>query len=539
MLNHNPDGHFHFVQFFLEPNIAAQEGRAIWNDEDGTLNIGLKGGVVNLQVGQEMVLRGKNTSGITIDNGMAVRISGASGNKPEFGLSEADVPATAGSIGLATEDILNNANGYVTTFGLVRDIDTSGTPVSETWSAADRLYVSNTAGKLTNVAPSSTERIIFIGIVLMAHATEGIIWVNPINVSYVEELSGNDDGSGNPILGIDTTNKQVRARNDGAGIIAALNVMNLRAAENSTWTGIKFVMNNDDGEFSYFEILTRASDVTTDTEDSVTSFNAMKAGALIEVCRMGAAGLVVNELGLNQDTRIEGQSDTVLLYIRADSDRVGIGTNTPDTKLHVVGAITIDELSSDPTNPVEGSAVFWKGDGTGSGNDGDMLYMEQSGGVVETGNLKWTDFTPSSITLNAGSNTGGTPSDVQSMFSGGTYDIDEVAATPGYDVEFVFSGVDKFPTVVVAKWAYTGSATHFVTVDIWNYNSEDWDTVEQFNNGGGFFEGLSAYIPQANRDDYVSGGAAKVRFFHRSAGNPAHDISIDYVGLTHSLQGVI
>lgn len=179
-----------FMDFNLVNGIAQAEGRAVWNDDDGTLNLGLKGGIVNLQVGQEQVLRGKNTIGSTIDDGMAVRISGASGSKPEFGLAEADVLATAGSIGLATEDILNNANGYVTTFGLVRDIDTTGTPVGEVWAAADRIFVSNTAGELTNVSPTSTERIIFIGIILRAHATEGVIWVSPINVSYLSELSG-------------------------------------------------------------------------------------------------------------------------------------------------------------------------------------------------------------------------------------------------------------------------------------------------------------------------------------------------------------
>lgn len=203
------NGEQNFIDFDLANGVSAAEGRLVWNDDEGTLNLGLKGGTVNLQIGQEMVVRAKNTSGSTIANGTPVRISGASGSNPEIGLSDADNPAAAGSFGLTTEEILNNQFGYVTTFGLVRDIDTSGTPVSETWSNADRIFVSDTAGELTNVYPTGDSRIILVGIVLRAHVTEGIILVYPINVSFVEELSGNDDGSGNPILSIDGANKKV------------------------------------------------------------------------------------------------------------------------------------------------------------------------------------------------------------------------------------------------------------------------------------------------------------------------------------------
>lgn len=181
----NPITNIGYMDFNLVNGIAQSEGRLVWNATDGTLNLGLAGGVVNLQIGQEEVVRGKNTSGSTITNGQAVRISGGSGNKPTWGLADADNPAAAGSIGLATEEMDNNANGYVTTTGLVRDVDTSS------FSVGDRLYLSNTPGELTTTAPTSTERIVFIGIVLASSADEGIIYVSPINTSYLRELSGN------------------------------------------------------------------------------------------------------------------------------------------------------------------------------------------------------------------------------------------------------------------------------------------------------------------------------------------------------------
>ena len=104
----NPITDLGYIDFNLDNGVPQAEGRMVWNDDEGTVNIGLKGGVVNLQVGQEMVVFCKNTSGSEITNGMVVRISGASGANPECGLTDADNPALAGSIGLATEDIENN-----------------------------------------------------------------------------------------------------------------------------------------------------------------------------------------------------------------------------------------------------------------------------------------------------------------------------------------------------------------------------------------------------------------------------------------------
>lgn len=178
-----------YIDFDLTNGIAQAEGRLVWNPDEGTLNLGMPGGDVVGQLLQEILIQGKNSTGDGTTNGRPVRISGASGNKPTFAFSDADNPAAAGSVGLFTEDVNINGNGYVTTFGLVREIDTSGG--GENWSAGDRIYVGNTAGTLTNIAPTGSERRIFIGIVLNAHASTGIIWVHPINVSYLSELSGN------------------------------------------------------------------------------------------------------------------------------------------------------------------------------------------------------------------------------------------------------------------------------------------------------------------------------------------------------------
>ena len=66
---------------------------------------------------------------------------------------------------------------------------------------------------------------------------------------------------------------------------------------------------------------------------------------------------------------------------------MGLGTDTPDTKLDVDGAITQRELSVDPSNPDEGSFVMWMSDGTGTGDDGDIIIKITAGGTTKTTTL--------------------------------------------------------------------------------------------------------------------------------------------------------
>ena len=167
-----------------DPAVTQAEGRMYWNNNDGTVNIGMPGsGGVNLQVGQELFLRARNTTGSTVTNGQVVYINGSSGNRPTIALADASTAATSdGVIGLATEDITNNQNGYVTVFGLVRDIDTSA------FDDGDVLYLSETAGALTNVEPVSPAHAVRVGECVNSHASVGVVLVNVNTGEHLGDL---------------------------------------------------------------------------------------------------------------------------------------------------------------------------------------------------------------------------------------------------------------------------------------------------------------------------------------------------------------
>lgn len=180
---------------YVDFNISNQTeidipGRCLWNIDDGTLNVGLYNEVV-LQMGQETHFYAKNVNGAQIDNGQPVMFAGTVGasGKFEIDLAQSDsaIPAEY-FMGVATQDIPNNDFGYVTCFGLVRGIDTTGTPVGEVWSDGDLLYLSTTAGELTITPPTSPDPKILVAAVIYSSATIGSIFVRPTWGDYLSSL---------------------------------------------------------------------------------------------------------------------------------------------------------------------------------------------------------------------------------------------------------------------------------------------------------------------------------------------------------------
>lgn len=168
-----------------------------WNDTDGTVDIGLKGGNVTLQVGLEELVRVVNKSGASIAESayQAVRVrlvseGGASGQRLAVVLAQANNDLnSATTIGIVTETIANNAEGFINRGGEVREINTTGALQGETWVDGDILYLSpTTPGALTNIKPTAPDHSITIGYVVYAHAVHGKIFVKVDNGYELEEL---------------------------------------------------------------------------------------------------------------------------------------------------------------------------------------------------------------------------------------------------------------------------------------------------------------------------------------------------------------
>lgn len=179
-MNDYPISRLQYIDWDLDHSLPAQEGRLSWNDDDGTLDLGLKGGNVNLQLGMEQVVRVK--AGEDIANGQAVLINDASGSNPIVTIASSDSELRSHSVlGLATETINNNQHGYITTEGMVRELNTEFIPVGE-------IVYLGTNGALLSAVPSDLDHEVRIGYCIRQHSSEGIVYVNISLGEHVSDL---------------------------------------------------------------------------------------------------------------------------------------------------------------------------------------------------------------------------------------------------------------------------------------------------------------------------------------------------------------
>ena len=166
---------------------AETTGEQFWDADNHTMSIVLENGVKG-QLFQEQHIYGKNVSGAIIENGSAVSLNDVGGSFNTFEKTDvSDADSAKGFIGIATQDIGINEFGYVTTFGLVRDLNTLS------FTEGHVLYVScTTAGALTESLPNPDCYVVRVGVVDYAHGSHGRINVVPVVYPKLEDLSGVD-----------------------------------------------------------------------------------------------------------------------------------------------------------------------------------------------------------------------------------------------------------------------------------------------------------------------------------------------------------
>lgn len=166
-----------YIEWDQAPSVAPKVGNMEWSAIDDTINIHHSNDVTQ-QVGLETYARITNNSASTIQNGHAISFDPATNSFKPFIANGTLSPLTI--IGIATEQIPIGAFGRITVWGRVRDLDTTGAPVGETWLAGQILYTSPTiAGALTNVKPTAPNVSLPIAQVRIVSTTTGQIAVRP------------------------------------------------------------------------------------------------------------------------------------------------------------------------------------------------------------------------------------------------------------------------------------------------------------------------------------------------------------------------
>jgi len=125
-----------------------------------------------------------NSTGATLTKGTVVYINGGQGNLPTVTKALASGDSTsAQTYGIVQADITNNNNGFVVVAGRLADIDTSA------FSVGTQLYLSSTtAGAYTSTKQYAPAHLVYVGIIVRSHPTQGIIEVKIQNGYELDEL---------------------------------------------------------------------------------------------------------------------------------------------------------------------------------------------------------------------------------------------------------------------------------------------------------------------------------------------------------------
>ena len=123
--------------------------------------------------------------------------------------------------------------------------------------------------------------------------------------------------------------------------------------------------------------------------------------------------------------------------------------------------------------------------------------------------------------------------DYNTVANTGFYSVNDADTTPGH-VEYIgFTGVTDFNRLVL-NINYTASSGHTQDIDLYNYNTNFWDTFGIYSGSGAWQNFTLGLIDSA---PYINSGNVTVRNYHVSNGNTSHRTWIDYVALENSITG--
>ena len=213
---------------------------------------------------------------------------------------------------------------------------------------------------------------------------------NNTGMGYVS-LSKNTTGDSNTAIGRETLYENTTGANNTAVGAYALDAdvsgnrstaIGSSALTNQSFSGSTEALNTAIGYQAGFAILTGLKNtllgakageaVTTGSENICIGYNA-------EISAVGTD----NEIVIGTDATGLGANKIVL----------GDATHTDVYMAEDQGAavwlehINMLERSSDPTEPTEGHAVIWMSDGSGKGDDGDIMIASQAGGATKYATL--------------------------------------------------------------------------------------------------------------------------------------------------------
>jgi len=164
----------------ITPGVA----QSAWDDGEGTLALGLKGGNVVLNIGEQEVKRVYNAEANTLVKGEVVYVFGAQGNRISVKRALADSDAnSASTIGIVQESIASGSEGFIINSGTLYKFNTSA------YTPGLPIYLSpTTPGAFTTTKPLAPDHLVTLGWIERVHPTVGSIYIKINNGYELDEL---------------------------------------------------------------------------------------------------------------------------------------------------------------------------------------------------------------------------------------------------------------------------------------------------------------------------------------------------------------
>jgi len=172
-----------YIDFNLNPGVADAIGRLKFDSGEGTLQLGLAGGNVILNVGEDLFQYVYNSTGAPLTKGQVVYISGSQGNRIAVKLASAAAEqGSANTLGFAAETIAAGGEGWIQTEGNLRKLNTVGL------IGGQLLYLSTTPGAYTQTIPTPPNHSVRLGYAERIDNTQGSIYIKIDNGYEIGEL---------------------------------------------------------------------------------------------------------------------------------------------------------------------------------------------------------------------------------------------------------------------------------------------------------------------------------------------------------------
>jgi hypothetical protein len=157
------------------------------------------------------------------------------------------------------------------------------------------------------------------------------------NTDTLTLISTDADATQGPVLNLYRNSSAVEDDND----IARINFTGNDSGGNAT---------------TYASTRVIINDVTDGTEDTQIIHSQMIGGEFVSTLRCKPDEIVLNDSSIDLDFRVESNGNENMLFVDGGNDKVGIGTASPQTTLHVEGTAPIIRIS-DSNSTSEDDAV--------------------------------------------------------------------------------------------------------------------------------------------------------------------------------------